>query len=285
MPSVPRIELGDWVAEIVRWLQSNASPVWDAIRWLLLGPTQTLEDILLFLPASVMAVLAAVLAWRLRGWRFGLFTLGAFLLMDGMNMWSHAMKTVALITVATLVAVSIAVPVGIMAARHRLVSSSVRPLLDFMQTLPAFVYLIPAIFFFRIGIVPGLVATLVFAIPPGIRLTELGIRQVDAEVVEAAQAFGATRNQVLLRVQLPLALPTIMAGVNQVIMLALSMVVIAGMVGAGGLGGEVVRAIQRLNVSLGVEAGLSVVIVAIFLDRITEAIGRKVDPSRLASAH
>jgi ABC-type proline/glycine betaine transport system permease subunit len=154
-----------------------------------------------------------------------------------------------------------------------------------MQTLPAFVYLIPAIFFFRIGIVPGLVATLVFAIPPGIRLTELGIRQVDQEVVEAAQAFGATKNQVLLRVQLPLALPTIMAGVNQVIMLALSMVVIAGMVGAGGLGGEVVRAISRLNVSLGVEAGLGVVIVAIFLDRITEAIGRKVDPSRVAAAH
>jgi len=285
MPSVPRIDLGDWVAEIVRWLQSNGSPVWDAIRWLLLGPARTLEDILLFLPATVMAVLAAALAWQLRGWRFGLFTLGSFLLMDGMNMWTHAMKTVALISIATLVAVSIAVPVGIMAARHQLISSSVRPLLDLMQTMPAFVYLIPAIFFFRIGIVPGLVATLVFAIPPGIRLTELGIRQVDAEVVEAAQAFGATRNQILLRVQLPLALPTIMAGVNQVIMLALSMVVIAGLVGAGGLGGEVVRAIQRLNVSLGVEAGLSVVIVAIFLDRITEAIGRKVDPSRVAAAH
>jgi len=285
MPSVPRIEVGNFVAEIVRWLQSNGTPAWDGVRWLLLGPTQGLEDLLLILPAPIMALLAATLAWRLRGWQFGVFTLGSFLLLDGINMWSHAMKTLAMITVATFVAVSVAVPVGIMAARNYAVSASVRPVLDFMQTLPAFVYLIPAIFFFRIGIVPGLVATLVFAIPPGIRLTELGIRQVDQEVVEAAQAFGATKNQVLLRVQLPLALPTIMAGVNQVIMLALSMVVIAGMVGAGGLGGEVVRAISRLNVSLGVEAGLGVVIVAIFLDRITEAIGRKVDPSRVAAAH
>lgn len=284
MPDTPRIPLGDQVAELIRWLQVNASPVWEAVRWLLRGPTEGLEDLLLILPAPVMALIVGVIAWRLRSWQFAGFTVLAFLLIDAMDLWPEAMATLALITVATTCALVLGVPIGIVASRNAVVSAVVRPVLDFMQTLPSFVYLIPAIFFFRIGIVPGIVATMIFAIPPGIRLTELGIRQVDAEVVEAAEAFGATANQILLRVQLPLALPTILAGVNQVIMLALSMVVVAGFVGAGGLGGEVIRAIQTLNLSLGVEAGLGVVIIAIFLDRITEAVGRRVDRSRAGAA-
>jgi len=277
---MPRIPVGNHVEALIQWLRDNASPAWDAVRWLLRGPTEGLEDILLYLPAPIMALIVALIAWRLRSWQFAVFIGVAFLMVDAMAMWRHAMSTLALITVATFCSLSIAIPLGVLAARSYAVSMAVRPVLDFMQTLPAFVYLIPAIFFFRIGIVPGIVATLIFSIPPGIRLTELGIRQVDAEVVEAAEAFGATKNQILFRVQLPLALATIMAGVNQVIMLALSMVVVAGFVGSGGLGGEVIRAISTLNMSLAVEAGLGVVVIAIFLDRMTEALGQRADRSR-----
>lgn len=283
MPDIPRIHVGNWVADLFEFLRENVPWFFRAVRWLLHGPTRELEDLLLMPDPIFIALAVGLLAWWLRGWQFALFAAPAFLLIDGMNMWFRAMQTLALITVAGLVAITFAIPLGIAAAQSRYMSLAVRPILDFMQTMPVFVYLIPAIFLFGIGVVPGAVATTAFAIAPGIRLTELGIRQVDQEVVEAAQAFGASKNQILLRVQLPLALPTIMAGVNQIVMLALSMVVIAGMVGAGGLGGEVVRAIQSLNISLGVEAGLSVVILAIFLDRMTEAVGRRVDPARSAS--
>jgi ABC-type proline/glycine betaine transport system permease subunit len=185
------------------------------------------------------------------------------------------MDTLALVLVASAIAVIISVPTGIWAARNDTVSRLVRPVLDFLQTMPAFVYLIPAIIFFGVGVVPGMIATILFALAPGVRLTELGIRGVDAEVVEAGQAFGATRGRILRQIQLPLALPSIMAGVNQVIMLSLSMVVIAGIVGAGGLGGEITRAIGRINVGLGFEAGVAIVILAMMLDRMTSALADK----------
>ena len=174
-----------------------------------------------------------------------------------------------------LVAIILGVPLGILAARHKAVSVFVRPILDFLQTMPAFVYLIPFAMIFSLGVVPGIVATIFFAIAPAVRFTELGIRQVDSSVVEAAYAFGAHPRRVLYQVQLPLALPTIMAGINQVIMLSLSMVVIAGMVGAGGLGADVVQAIQRVNISLGAEAGTATVVLAMYLDRVTGAFGAK----------
>ena len=188
------------------------------------------------------------------------------------------MVTLSLVLVATVIALVISVPVGIWAARSDRVSAFVRPVLDFMQTLPAMIYLIPAILFFGTGSAPGIVATLIFALAPGVRMTELGIRQVDKELVEAAEAFGTTPRNTLLRVQLPLALPTVMAGVNQVIMLGLSMAAIAGMVGTGGLGGAVIEAIGQLNIGLGAESGLAIVILAIYLDRMTSALGTQVSP-------
>jgi ABC-type proline/glycine betaine transport system permease subunit len=184
------------------------------------------------------------------------------------------------VLVASLIATAISIPLGIAAARSDHVSRVVRPLLDFLQTMPAFVYLIPAIIFFGVGAVPGMIATILFALAPGVRLTELGIRGVDKEVVEAGHAFGATPGRILRQIQLPLARPSIMAGVNQVIMLSLSMVVIAGIVGAGGLGGEITRAIGRINVGLGFEAGISIVVIAMILDRITSAFA---DPDRSRS--
>ena len=177
--------------------------------------------------------------------------------------------SLAVVLVATVVAVVTGVPLGILAARRRGFSAAVRPVLDLMQTTPPFVYLIPAVFFFGIGVVPGVVATAVFALAPAVRLTELGIRQVDAEVVEAALSFGARPGQLLRDVQLPLALPTIMAGINQVIMLALSMVVVAGLAGAGGLGAVVTSAVTQLDIGAGIEGGLAVVILAVYLDRVT----------------
>jgi glycine betaine/proline transport system permease protein len=236
-----------------------------------------LDAVLIVLTAPHAMVVTAVfvaLALLERKWGFGLFTLVAFLLIQAMGLWIEAMETLAVVVVATVFAVAIGVPVGIWAARSRRASSVIRPVLDFMQTLPVFVYLIPAVFFFGIGVVPGVVATLVFAIPPAVRLTELGIRSVDREVVEAAVAFGAKPRQMLREVQLPLATPSIMAGVNQTLMLALSMVVIAGLVGAGGLGAVVVRGISTLDVGAGFEGGIAVVFLAIYLDRLTAALAK-----------
>ncbi|HML50968.1 MAG TPA: ABC transporter permease subunit [Propionicimonas sp.] len=185
------------------------------------------------------------------------------------------MDTLALVLVAAFFAVIISIPLGILAARSRLASAIIRPILDFLQTMPAFVYLVPALLLFRVGVAPGIVATIIFAMAPGVRLTELGIRSVDAEVVEAGEAFGATPRRILRQIQLPLAMPSIMAGINQVIMLSLSMVVIAGLVGAGGLGGDVIASLSQLDTSLGVEAGLAVVVLAILLDRFTNAFGQR----------
>lgn len=269
---VPSIPLGEWVSDFVDFLRNNFEFIFDAITFLLRELVEALQWIFNLPPSLLMIALFIGLAIWLRGVPFAIFTALAFLLVDSVGMWEATMDTLAVVIVATLVAVLIGVPVGILAARKSSVDTLTRPILDFMQTLPVFIYLLPAIMFFGIGTVPGSVATLVFAMPPAVRLTNLGIRQVDAEVVEAAQAFGATPNQILLKVQFPLALPTIMAGVNQVIMLALSMVVIAGMAGAGGLGAEVVRSVSTVNIGLGAESGISVVILAIFLDRVSEAL-------------
>lgn len=266
---VPRIPLGDWVEVVLDWLLATLGAFFTVIRNFL----EDLYELLLWALMTpewwIVTIVLAALGWWLRSWQLALGTVIGFVLIVGVNQWENAMSTLSLVTIATLIAVVFAIPIGILAAKSYTGSKIIRPIMDFMQTMPPMVYLIPALVIFRVGVVPGMVATVIFAMAPGVRFTELGIRGVDAEVVEAGKAFGSTPGKILRQIQLPLAMPTIMAGVNQVIMLSLSMVVIAGMVGAGGLGGEVVASLNRINAGLGFESGLAVVILAMYLDRLT----------------
>ncbi|MBZ6133173.1 ABC transporter permease/substrate binding protein [Streptomyces olivaceus] len=275
---MPRIPLGDWVNSTVDWLLDHVAWLFDFLKTVFTGTYDGINAVLQAPEPLLLAGIFAVIAFWLRGTFAGVLTFLGFAFIVSMELWENAMVTLALVLVATIIALVVAVPVGIWAARSDRVSGIVRPVLDFMQTLPAMIYLIPAILFFGTGASAGIVATLIFALAPGVRMTELGIRQVDKELVEAAEAFGTTPRNTLLRVQLPLALPTVMAGVNQVIMLGLSMAAIAGMVGTGGLGGDVNEAIGQLNVGLGSESGVAIVILAIYLDRMTSALGTQVSP-------
>lgn len=269
---MPRIHIGNWVSDAINWLLPHFGWLFDAITSLTSHLVGWVNGAFSGLPTLVVIAIFALWALAASGWGLALFTVLAFLLIDSMTLWTQAMETLSVVLVAATIATAIGIPVGIWAARRSIVGTIVRPVLDFMQTLPVFVYLIPAVFFFGVGVVPGVVATTVFAIAPAVRLTELGIRGVDREMVEAAEAFGSPPGQILREVQLPLALPSIMAGVNQVIMLALSMVVVAGLVGASGLGSVVVRAVTQLDVASGFEGGLAVVFLAIYLDRLTAAL-------------
>ncbi|MEU1056053.1 ABC transporter permease/substrate binding protein [Streptomyces sp. NPDC005876] len=275
---MPRVPLGDWVNSAVDWLLDHVSWLFDFFKTVFTGTYDGIDAVLQAPEPLLLAGIFAVIAFWLRGTLAGVLTFAGFAFIVSLELWENAMITLSLVLVATIIALVVAVPVGIWAARSDRVSGLVRPVLDFMQTLPAMIYLIPAILFFGTGASAGIVATLIFALAPGVRMTELGIRQVDKELVEAAEAFGTTPRNTLLRVQLPLALPTVMAGVNQVIMLGLSMAAIAGMVGTGGLGGDVNEAIGQLNVGLGSEAGVAIVILAIYLDRMTSALGTQVSP-------
>ncbi|MEU9944132.1 ABC transporter permease/substrate binding protein [Streptomyces lavendulae] len=275
---MPRLHLGAWADSTVDFLQRHLSWLFDAISSVVTGLYDGIDAVLSAPAPLLFAGILAVAAWWLRGLLAGLLAFAGFALVDSVALWDEAMSTLSLVLVATLVTLVFALPLGVWASRSDRVSATLRPVLDFMQTMPAMVYLIPGIIFFGVGVVPGIIATIIFSLPPGVRMTELGIRQVDAELVEAAEAFGTTPRDTLVRVQLPLALPTIMAGVNQVIMLGLSMVVIAGMVGGGGLGGAVYRAIGNVDIGLGFEAGVSIVILAMYLDRMTGALGRQVSP-------
>ncbi|RBP67077.1 glycine betaine/proline transport system permease protein [Brevibacterium sanguinis] len=272
-----RIPIGEWVDVVFDWFKENLDWLFDFFTFLFRFLIESLTEVLVDLHPLVIMILLALIGWVLRSWQMAVGTLIAMFFVMTMDQWVASMQTLALIIIAALIAIVIAIPVGILAARNDTVSAVVRPILDFMQTMPAFVYLIPAVTFFSIGVVPGLVSTVIFALPPGVRFTELGIRGVDSETVEAGQAFGATPGQILRGVQLPLATPTIMAGINQVIMLALAMAVIAGFVGADGLGKNVVEAVATQNLPLGVEAGLGVVIIAVYLDRVTAALGTAKD--------
>lgn len=274
MIEVPKIPIGHALQDFFDWLTKNMGGFFDVVSNVIGSAVDGFINALEAPDPIVLALVFALIGLLLKGWKFSVVAMLGLVLIISVGQWSAAMQTLALVLVSTLVAIVIAIPIGVLAARNRWASAVLRPIMDLMQTMPAFVWLVPVVTLFSIGVVPGVVATIIFALPPGVRLTELGIRNVDSEVVEAAQAFGSTPRQTLLGVQLPLALPTIMAGVNQVIMLSLSMAVISGLVGAEGLGGQVTTAISTLNLGLGFEAGLSVVILAIYLDRVTASIGQ-----------
>ncbi len=267
------ISIGGAFEALINWLTRHADWLFHMIGSVVEAVLSAFNAVLIYPPPYVMCILLVALAWFLAGRGVAVFTAIGFPLIWYMDLWADTMDTLSLVIASVFIALVIGIPLGIWTSKSERAWKFVRPILDFMQTLPAFVYLIPAVLFFRLGPVPGVVATLIFSLPPAVRLTNLGIKQVPTEIKEATLSFGATGTQMLFKAELPVALPTILAGVNQTIMLALSMVVIAGMIGAGGLGNQVLKGITQLKIDLGFESGIAIVILAIFLDRITQALG------------
>lgn len=264
-----KIPIGQWSKAIIEWLKDNCEWLFDALSLVLKTVIDGTADGLLFLPPLVLLILVTAFAHLIqRNWKITLFVFLGLLFILNLGLWEAMVETLVLVVYATLVSLLIGIPIGILAARRPAVWQAIAPILDMMQTLPTFVYLVPMLALFGLGAVPGIFATVIFAVAAPIRLTYLGISQVPTALVEAGEAFGSTRSQLLFKVKLPAALPTIMAGVTQCIMLCLSMVVISSMVGAGGLGAPVVRALATNNIALGTEAGIAIVIVAIVLDRV-----------------
>jgi glycine betaine/proline transport system permease protein len=263
-----RIPIGAWSKTVVEWAKSNFEGFFDGITAVLSFILEGTVDVLLAIPSLLLIVILTGVIYALqRSWKLALFAFLGFLLILNFNLWKEATETLSLVLYSTLVSLLIGVPIGILLARRPALYQTMSPVLDLMQTMPTFVYLVPVLFFFSLGPVPGLIAAVIFVVPAPIRLTYLGISQVPKPLVEAGESFGCTRWQLLLKVKLPAAMPTIMAGVNQTIMLSLSMVVIAAMVGARGLGAPIMRALAQANLPLSVEAGLAIVVLAILLDR------------------
>ncbi len=269
-PDLFELPLEGWIDDGVEWLTIKGDAFFSAIGHVLLQLLLFLEDILLWVPWFAIIAIVALVAWRVKDWRLALGSAIGLTFIGLLGLWEESMETLAIVLAATLLAILVGVPIGIAMSRRNWVESFFKPVLDMMQTMPSFVYLIPALMLFGLGKVPALIATFIYAVPLSIRFTNLGIRQVPADVIEASEAFGATSQQQLYKVQLPLAMPTIMAGINQTIMMALAMVVVASMIGAGGLGSEVLNGISRLEVGRGFIAGISIVILAIIMDRITQ---------------
>ncbi|OGN91091.1 MAG: glycine/betaine ABC transporter [Chloroflexi bacterium RBG_13_46_14] len=272
--------LGEWINIIVDWLTYTLEPFFDVVTEVIRTPLIGIERFLLWLPWWVVIGILAAIAWKFAGWKITLFAALGLVFIGIMGVWDDTMITLAIVLASVLVSLIVGIPLGISASKSDRIYGILRPILDFMQTMPAFVYLIPAVFFFGLGKVPAVVATCIYAIPPCIRLTNLGIRQVPAETVEAGKAFGTTPRQLLFKIQLPLAIPTIMAGINQTIMMALAMVVICSMIGTAGLGLVVLQGIQRLDFGRAFIAGISIVIMAMILDRITQSFGASRDTSQ-----
>jgi glycine betaine/proline transport system permease protein len=262
---------GAWLAPVVDWLNTNAHGLFAAISAVIEAVLGGLEAALLYPPAWVVILLAAAVAWLLLGWRLGVLAaiaLGFCFLMD---LWEESMETIALVSVSVAISVVIAVPLGILAARRPRLEAALRPVLDIMQTVPPWVYLIPAVMVFSLGRVPAIIATIVYGIPPMLRLTTLAFKQVRKDLIELGHAVGAPPRAILFKIEVPTAMPTLVVGLNQCILLSLAMVVLAGLVGAGGLGAEVTRGLTRMEMGLGLRAGLAIVAVAILLDRLSRA--------------
>ncbi len=271
--------LGKVVDAAVAWLLTHAQVLFQAINGVVLAIVAATEAVLQWPSAWFFALLVALLGlWRVNG-GFALFVLLGLNLVLSKDLWAPMITTLSLVLAASLLALIVGLPLGILSARHAMVWRLVRPGLDLMQTMPAFLYLIPAVMLFSTGAVPSIIATLIFAMPPVVRLTQLGLSQVPADLLEAGRSFGCSGRQLLWKVQMPSALPTVMTGVNQTIMLSLSMVVIASMIGGGGLGDVVLRGIQQLDVGLGFEGGIAVVILVVILDRLSQSLASDATPS------
>jgi glycine betaine/proline transport system permease protein len=270
------LPIRQWITDAVNWVVSNfrgffRTYVSPPVR----GVMEFIQTTLAAIPPGLFLIGTFLIGWWTASWRVGLFSLIALALVGIMGVWSALVVTLSLVATAVLFCMIIGLPLGILCSRSDRFANVMRPILDIMQTTPPFVYLVPAVMLFSIGNVPGLIATIIFAMPPMIRLTNLGIRQVQQEYIEAAEAFGSSPRQILWKVQFPLALPTVMAGLNQTIMLALSMVVIAAIIGAGGLGLEVYAGLERLNIGQAFVGGIGIVLLAMVLDRITQGLGEK----------
>ncbi|MBE9514200.1 MAG: proline/glycine betaine ABC transporter permease [Chloroflexi bacterium] len=275
-PELFQVPLAEWVDAVMSWVLTNWGAAFDAVGDVILFALLRVEWLLLWLPWVVVVVGVGVVAWRaMRRWVAGLLMAGFLVLIGSFGHWDLAMMTLAIIFAAVMISLAIGIPTGIVMARSNSVEAIIRPVLDAMQTMPSFVYLIPALMLFGLGKVPAVFATIIYAVPPVIRLTNVGIRQVPSSVVEAARAFGSSSRQILFEVQLPLAVPSIMVGINQTTMMALAMVVIASMIGAKGLGMEVLLAINRIQIGKGFEAGLCIVLLAILIDRVTHALAAR----------
>lgn len=267
------IPLDIWISQFIDWLVEGYRWFFQIIKWPVEVTLTGLEHGLQAIHPLFIIALVAVIAWRVSGLKLAAFSFISLVLIGLLGFWSDTMTTLAMVFSSVIFCTIVGIPLGILAGRNDRFESILRPCLDAMQTTPAFVYLVPIVMLFSVGNVAGVLATIIFSLPPIIRLTSLGIRQVHPELVEAALAFGATPWQVLRKVQIPLALQTIMAGLNQTIMMALSMVVIAALIGAGGLGAPVVLGLNTLDIGLATIGGLSIVLMAIILDRITQSMG------------
>lgn len=263
-----RFRIGKQVEEVVVWITDNGSEVFDSITVLIDGLLNFIMGFMQWVPWPVTIIVFILIGWRVAGKKLAIITGFCLFMLGSFGLWEEGMNTLALVATSVFISILLGVPLGILAARNRITDKILTPILDGMQTIPSFVYLIPAIMFFGIGNVPGVLATVIFALPPMVRLTSLGIQQVPREAVESGLAFGCSEWQLLIKVQLPLSIPSIMAGINQTIMMALSMVVVAAMIGAGGLGGQILYSLQRVELATGVEAGLAILCIAIVLDRI-----------------
>ncbi len=272
---IPKIPLSDWVDALLDWMQSHLGFLFSLISGIVEPIVAFFQGIFSILPPIVTIVLIALYSWWLARWRMGLFSLFGLLLIDHLGYWKESVETISFVLTSALISILIGIPLGIWLGRNRTGHKVVSPLLNLMQTIPAFVYLIPAVFFFSLGTVSGIIASVIFSMPPTIRMTSLGLRQVPKELLEVADAFGSTPAQKLWKIEIPVARPTIMAGINQTLMLSLSMVIIASIIGTGGLGERVLQSLTDLQVGKGFEAGLAIVIIAVIFKRLAQSVAKK----------